>query len=103
MKESTKKRDTRINLMSEAYERLGRLTAVLGENTEELEAAASDIDSLKNYMSSGQWIKDFEADEKGKIGPEVNRSVLSEDGLYNLLSDLDDLLHSFERILERFK
>ena len=40
--------------------------------------------------------------KKGEIGPEVNRSVLSEDGLYNLMSDLDDLMHTFERLLERF-
>ena len=95
-------RNARINRMSEAFDRLSRVSAILGEKAEELESMASDVDCLKEYMASGQWIRDFEADENGEIGPEVNRSVLSEDGLYNLLSDLDDLMHTFERLLERF-
>ena len=95
-------RNARINRMSEAFDRLSGVSAVLGEKAEELETIASDVDCLKEYVVSGQWIRDFEADENGEIGPEVNRSVLSEDGLYNLLSDLDDLMHTFERLLERF-
>ena len=95
-------RNARINRMSEAFDRLSRVSAILGEKAEELESMASDVDCLKEYMASGQWIRDFEADENGEIGPEVNRSVLSEDGLYNLMIDLDDLMHTFERLLERF-
>lgn len=60
------------------------------------------MDLLKDYISSGQWLKDFEADERGEIGPNVDRSVLSEDGLYNLMEDLDEIMHSFERLEERF-
>ena len=93
-------RNARINRMSEAFDRLSKVSALLGEKAEELETMALDVDCLKEYMASGQWIRDFEADENGEIGPEVNRSVLSEDGLYNLLSDLDDLMHTFERLLE---
>ena len=95
-------RNARINRMSEAFDRLSRVSAILGEKAEELETIASDVDYLKEYVVSGQWIQDFEADENGEIGPGVNRSVLSEDGLYNLMSDLDDLMHTFERLLERF-
>ena len=93
-------RNARINRMSEAFDRLSRVSAILGEKAEELESMASDVDCLKEYMASGQWIRDFEADENGEIGPEVNRSVLSEDGLYNLMIDLDDLMNTFERLLE---
>ena len=95
-------RNARINRMSEAFDRLSMVSAILGEKAEELETIASDVDYLKEYVVSGQWIQDFEADENGEIGPGVNRSVLSEDGLYNLMSDLDDLMHTFERLLERF-
>ena len=34
-----------------------------------------------------QWRKDFEADEAGKLPQDLKRGVLSEDGLWNLLSD----------------
>lgn len=94
--------DARVNLMSAAFKRLGRVSAILTEKAEELERIAPDVDLLKDYVVSQQWIDDYEADERGEIGPGVDRSVLSEDGLYNLLSELDDLMHTFERLQERF-
>ena len=41
--------------------------------------------ALSEYMSSGQWKEDFEADERGELPLNTPRGVLSEDGLYNLL------------------
>jgi Peroxiredoxin len=49
---------------------------------------AADVAVLKEYMDSGQWRLDYEADEAGEIPASVKRGVLSEDGLYNLLEDL---------------
>lgn len=95
-------RDERINQMSEAFNRLSAVTATLTDGAEELKDLAPDVDLLKDYISSGQWLKDFEADERGEIGTDVDRSVLSEDGLYNLMEDLDEIMHSFERLEERF-
>ena len=43
-------------------------------------------------MDSGQWLKDFEADEKGKLPANLKRGVLSEDGLYNLLAETRDII-----------
>ncbi len=43
------------------------------------------LDTLREYMDSGLWLQDYEADERGELGTEVNRAVLSQDGLYNLL------------------
>ena len=50
------------------------------------------VDSLNDYQRSGLWLKDFEADEAGLLPDGISRSVLSEDGLYNLLEDIDFLL-----------
>lgn len=47
-----------------------------------------DVDSLMQYMDSGQWKADFEADERGELPKDLKRGVLSEDGLYNLLRSL---------------
>ena len=49
------------------------------------------IGALDEYLASGDWLADFEADERGEIGPSVPRDVLSEDGLYNLLDDIHTL------------
>ena len=40
---------------------------------------------LQEYMDSGAWLSDFEADERGEFPAGLKRGVLSEDGLYNLL------------------
>lgn len=95
-------RDERVNQMSEAFKRLSAVTVTLTDGAEELNDLAPDVDLLKDYISSGQWLKDFEADERGEIGSDVDRSVLSEDGLYNLMEDLDDLMHTFEEIQDKF-
>ena len=42
---------------------------------------------LTSYYESGQWLKDFEADERGELPKDLKRGVLSEDGVYNLLSE----------------
>lgn len=95
-------RDARINRMSDAFNRLSEVSDVLMDRAPELEDLAPEVDMLKDYVSSGKWLEDFEADECGEIGPEVDRAVLSEDGLYNLMADLDSLMHCFERMLDSF-
>ena len=44
---------------------------------------------LEDYVESGLWIADFECDERGELPKELKRGVLSEDGLYNLLCDVE--------------
>ena len=41
---------------------------------------------LLDYYESGQWLKDYEADERGELPPTLKRGVLSQDGLWELLS-----------------
>lgn len=44
---------------------------------------------LTNYMDSGQWLADYEADERGELPVDLKRGVLSQDGLYNLICDVE--------------
>lgn len=46
---------------------------------------------LTGYYDGGQWLRDYELDEKGLIPREIKRGVLSEDAVYNLLSEINDL------------
>ena len=43
---------------------------------------------LADYMDSGLWLQDYERDERGEFPPTLKRGVLSEDGLYNLLTEI---------------
>ena len=41
---------------------------------------------LTDYYIGGQWLSDYMADERGELPPNLKRGVLSQDGLWNLLS-----------------
>jgi len=43
---------------------------------------------LIDYYEGPLWREDFEADEAGKLPKDLKRGVLSEDAVYNLLTDL---------------
>ena len=47
------------------------------------------VSLLTQYLESGQWLRDFSLDEKGKLPKDLKRGILSEDGLYNFLSDVE--------------
>ena len=43
---------------------------------------------LRDYYFGGQWLRDYEADERGELPADLKRGVLSQDGLWNLIEDL---------------
>ena len=55
---------TRIQQMEEIYDRVRK-----------------DIAALREYEESGQWLQDYEADERGELPRDLKRGVLSQDGL----------------------
>ena len=44
---------------------------------------------LIGYYESSVWMEDFKADERGELPMDLKRGILSEDGIYNLLSDIE--------------
>ena len=71
------------SLFDKSEEVIKRMEAAL----KDFAALEHDIAKLENYYTSPQWRKDFEADEAGKLPKDLKRGVLSEDGIYDLLSD----------------
>lgn len=82
-------RTVRIKEMEVRYDKVKAALAELEKAEEKLVELSDDIDVLRGYYESGKWQKDFEADEQGKIPKDLKRGVLSEDGLWNLLEDVD--------------
>ena len=91
---------TRVREMEDRYDEVTRVLAGLDEAISEFKDYKSDLMALKEYMESGQWKKDFEADEAGLIPADVKRGVLSEDGLYGLLQGAGRILRMAKEILE---
>ena len=48
------------------------------------------LKSLAEYYEGGQWLKDYEADERREIPKDLKRGVLAQDALYDLLHDVDE-------------
>ena len=55
-------------------------------------AVQDKLKALSEYYSSRQWMEDFCDDEKGLFPADLKRGVLSEDAVYNLLSDNKTLI-----------
>ena len=68
---------------------LDRVAPVL-ENLEEaldaFDGIQEDVRELSAYYEDDDWREDFEADEAGKLPADLKRGVLSEDGIYDVLS-----------------
>ena len=75
----------RVREMEARYDKLASILAKFDAASSEYKEFEPELEILKEYMDSGQWKADFEADEAGEIPAGVKRGVLSEDGLYNLL------------------
>ncbi len=56
-----------------------------------LKAVKEDVAELSKYYGSELWKQDFAADEAGNLPPDLRRGVLSEDGIWNLLSDYREI------------
>ena len=46
---------------------------------------------LEAYYTGGQWLSDYEREERGGWPAQMKRGVLSQDGLYDLLAQLDGI------------
>ena len=47
------------------------------------------LTQLVRYYEGGNWMEDFLLDEQGLLPPGLKRGVLSEDGIYNFLAELE--------------
>ena len=81
---------------------LDKVAPVLGNLEEALDAfdgIQEDVKELAAYYDDDAWREDFEADEAGRLPKDLKRGVLSEDGIYDLLSDYQCLKDQI-RIIE---
>lgn len=81
----------RINKMEAAMDRVSKAVKNCQKVLEQFAALEEDIDMLNDYYMDGEWRKDYEDDEKGKLPKSLKRGVLSQDALFDLLEESDQL------------
>ena len=67
--------------------------AVVQGNAAMLRAPAimDKLQMLTQYYESGQWLEDYERDERGEVPMGLKRGVLSQDALYDLLREIGSM------------
>lgn len=83
---------------------LDEAETVLKELSEALENYSSmqnKIKELESYYQGPVWMQDYIDDEEGKIAKNLKRGVLSEDAVYNLLSEQTAIKDRLEEILKQ--
>lgn len=58
-----------------------------------------DLTLLKKYYESKNWIEDKDKYEKIKT-PKIKAGVLSEDGVWNMLENIDEIKKDMKKIVE---
>ena len=72
-------------------ERVAKAVTELSAALENYEAVQEYITAINDYYGSEVWKQDFADDEAGLLPTDLKRGVLSEDGIWNLLSDASEL------------
>ena len=96
-KKRTKRFRNRVARIRYYEAAMDEVAAAIGSATEtktaaeRLRAVKPRVDELAAYYESGLWRRDYEADEKGLLPADLKRGVLSQDGLYDLLAEYDEL------------
>ena len=75
----------RIKWMEQRFNHV--LAAIKDGSLVLLKSIKEDVAELSKYYGSDLWKLDLAADEAGKLPLDLKRGVLSEDGIWNLLSD----------------
>ena len=50
------------------------------------------LDNLLNYYQNGRWMADYQLDEQGLIPKNIKRGILSQDGFYDFLVDINEYI-----------
>lgn len=86
----------RIKQMEQRLDRASQAVIQLSAALDQYAAAQESLKILSDYYSSDEWKQDFADDEAGLLPKDLKRGVLSEDAIWNVLTDnkeLTDRMH----------
>lgn len=85
------KQTERIRKMERYLDSASAAVMELSAALDKYVVAQKAIAALSDYYNSTEWRQDFADDEAGMLPADLKRGVLSEDGIWNLLSDSREL------------
>ena len=91
----------RIMYMEKALDTVTEAVSGLEKTLEDYRAASNLLQELTAYYMGEQWRQDYEDDCAGKLPGDLKRGVLSEDAVYDLLSDHDRIMAQLKDLVGR--
>lgn len=85
------------SIFNEGLKHADLLRQVLDANQEQV----GKLNKLFTYYGSSEWHKHLDLEAKGKISTSLPRGILSEDGIYNLLTDYRDLAEQMRALADQ--
>ena len=81
----------RIKQMELQFDRVSQAVNELSTAIDKYVEAQDALSELKAYYASEDWLRDYADDEAGRLPKDLKRGVLSEDGIWNMISDCHEL------------
>jgi Asp-tRNA(Asn)/Glu-tRNA(Gln) amidotransferase C subunit len=81
----------RIMSMEERLDRVMKELQDLHIAMEQMNEVKEDVNALSDYYENGIWRQDYESDEAGMLPKDLKRGVLSQDAIYDILTEYDAL------------
>jgi len=79
----------RIQQMELYFDTLQHAVNISADAIKQDKTLDSMLQALLQYYEHGQWLADYTLDEAGLLPAALKRGVLSQDGLYNLLAQIE--------------
>lgn len=89
----------RITVNETHLERCGEAVAALGQALSQYISVKGDLRKLEAYYGSPDWLTDKEMQESGALPEGLRCGVLSEDAVYDLLTEESELKRALQALL----
>ena len=89
----------RIKQMEERFDRVSDAVKRMSEALEAYRSVQDELSLLNAYYGSEEWKQDFADDEAGLLPKDLKRGVLSEDGVWDVMSENQVLLVQMRELL----
>ena len=93
----------RITRMEKALDTVSAAVKNLSEAANAYAEAQSQYQALTDYYFGPDWMRDYQDDCAGLVPQDLKRGVLSEDAVYNLVSDNEALIDLLRELLQNLE
>ena len=81
---------SRISKMEKVFDELQLAFSRLNKDFLSDKKLKQKLNRLISYYENGKWLKDYQLDEENKLPKNLKRGILSQDGIYDFLCEVEN-------------